>query len=218
MGYWLSCSTACGIFPDQGSNLCLLHWKADSSPWSHQRSPQMRYFKGGNNPCPQHTHTHTHTHTLLTSGGLCPISLTAEIPSWRHHWIPFIFPSHPEGSVGLTQNHGTEWMGLEQELWSYMEVTESQSWVLVMSISQKSSMQSALNKYLLNQIHATLLCMSSSLHLLYKSTNWKALCNSVSEPNTQHRFFEKTSGTWILFEKSPAIGSPTKRCKDKEKQ
>ena len=62
-GYWLSCSTASGIFPVQGSNLCLLLWKADSSPWSHQRSPQMRYFKGGNNPCPQHTHTHTHTHT-----------------------------------------------------------------------------------------------------------------------------------------------------------
>ena len=25
----LSCSTACGIFPDQGLNLCLLHWQAD---------------------------------------------------------------------------------------------------------------------------------------------------------------------------------------------
>ena len=26
----LSCSTACGILLDQGSNLCLLHWPADS--------------------------------------------------------------------------------------------------------------------------------------------------------------------------------------------
>ena len=26
----LSCSTACGIFPDQGSNPCPLHWQADS--------------------------------------------------------------------------------------------------------------------------------------------------------------------------------------------
>ena len=25
-----SCSVACGIFPDQGSNLCPLHWQADS--------------------------------------------------------------------------------------------------------------------------------------------------------------------------------------------
>ena len=26
----LNCSKACGIFLDQGSNLCLLHWQADS--------------------------------------------------------------------------------------------------------------------------------------------------------------------------------------------
>ena len=26
----LSCSAACGIFPDQGSNTCPLHWQADS--------------------------------------------------------------------------------------------------------------------------------------------------------------------------------------------
>ena len=35
----LSCSKACGIFPDQGSNLCLLHWQADSLPLRHQGSP-----------------------------------------------------------------------------------------------------------------------------------------------------------------------------------
>ena len=32
-------SLPCGIFPDQGLNLCLLHWQADSSPLSHQGSP-----------------------------------------------------------------------------------------------------------------------------------------------------------------------------------
>ena len=31
----LSCSTTCGIFLDQGSNPCLLHWQADSLPLSH---------------------------------------------------------------------------------------------------------------------------------------------------------------------------------------
>ena len=36
----LSCSTACGIFPDQGSNPCLLHWQADSQPPCHQGSPK----------------------------------------------------------------------------------------------------------------------------------------------------------------------------------
>ena len=32
----LSCSMACGIFPDQGWNLCLLHWQADSLALSCQ--------------------------------------------------------------------------------------------------------------------------------------------------------------------------------------
>ena len=35
----LSCSTACGILPDQGSNPCSLHRQADSQPLRHQRSP-----------------------------------------------------------------------------------------------------------------------------------------------------------------------------------
>ena len=35
----LSCSAACGIFPDQGSNPCPLHWQTDSQPLRHQGSP-----------------------------------------------------------------------------------------------------------------------------------------------------------------------------------
>ena len=35
----LSCFEACGIFLDQGSNLCLLLWQAHSLPLSHQESP-----------------------------------------------------------------------------------------------------------------------------------------------------------------------------------
>ena len=34
----LSYPKACGIFLDQGSNLCLLHWQVDSLPLSHQGS------------------------------------------------------------------------------------------------------------------------------------------------------------------------------------
>ena len=34
-----SCSTACGILPDQGSNPCPLHWQADSQPLRRQGSP-----------------------------------------------------------------------------------------------------------------------------------------------------------------------------------
>ena len=40
-----SCSTACGIFPDQGSNPCPLHWQADSQPLRHQGSPHRNFLK-----------------------------------------------------------------------------------------------------------------------------------------------------------------------------
>ena len=35
----LSCSTACGILPDQGSNPCLLRWQVDFLPMSYHGSP-----------------------------------------------------------------------------------------------------------------------------------------------------------------------------------
>lgn len=58
----LSCSTACRIFPDQVSDMCLLHWQAESPPifitiysfffwwqhkeyfgsWSQQKDPTIR--------------------------------------------------------------------------------------------------------------------------------------------------------------------------------
>ena len=40
-GLW--CPKACGIFPDQGSNLCPLYWEADSYPLYHQGRPSQ-YF------------------------------------------------------------------------------------------------------------------------------------------------------------------------------
>ena len=40
-GAALCCSAACGIFPDQGSNPCPLHWQADSQPLRHQGSPKL---------------------------------------------------------------------------------------------------------------------------------------------------------------------------------
>ena len=39
-----SCSAACGIFPDQGSNPCPLHWQADSQPLCHQGSPGVIFI------------------------------------------------------------------------------------------------------------------------------------------------------------------------------
>ena len=39
MAHGPSRSAACGILPDQGLNLCPLHWQADSQPLRHQGSP-----------------------------------------------------------------------------------------------------------------------------------------------------------------------------------
>ena len=39
-----SCSAACGIVPDQGSNPCPLHWQADSQPLHHQGSPLVHFL------------------------------------------------------------------------------------------------------------------------------------------------------------------------------
>ena len=39
-----SCSAACGIFPDQGSNPCALHWQADSQPLRHQGSSSYQFL------------------------------------------------------------------------------------------------------------------------------------------------------------------------------
>ena len=39
-----SCSVACGIFPDQGSNPSPPHWQADSQPLRHQGSPICSFF------------------------------------------------------------------------------------------------------------------------------------------------------------------------------
>ena len=44
MAHGPSCSAACGIFPDQGSNPCPLHWQADSQPLHHQGSPAPRFL------------------------------------------------------------------------------------------------------------------------------------------------------------------------------
>ena len=49
-----SCSAACGIFPDQGSNPRPLHWQADSQPLRHQGSPIFSFLRN--------------LHTVLHSG------------------------------------------------------------------------------------------------------------------------------------------------------
>ena len=38
-------STTCGIFLDQGSNSCLLHWQEESLPPSHRGSPLLHFWR-----------------------------------------------------------------------------------------------------------------------------------------------------------------------------
>ena len=45
VAHGLLCSAACGIFPDQRSNPCPLHWQADSQPLRHQGSPDLFFDK-----------------------------------------------------------------------------------------------------------------------------------------------------------------------------
>ena len=41
----LSCPKTCVIILEQGSNLCLLHWQADSLPLSQQGTPSQDFLK-----------------------------------------------------------------------------------------------------------------------------------------------------------------------------
>ena len=83
-----SCSAACGILPDQGSNPCPLHWQADSQPLRHQGSPILLFW--------------------------CSISSTSQqkgkflstwlvVKGWivlERHWLPLWIPMSSERRMG----------------------------------------------------------------------------------------------------------------------
>ena len=69
-----SCSTACGIFPGQGSNPCPLHWQADSQPLRHQGSPPGTFWFPGapfSVLQPECTTVHIALSSTLLMQGLC---------------------------------------------------------------------------------------------------------------------------------------------------
>ena len=45
MAHGLSCSAACEIFLEEGSNLCPLHWQLDSYPLDHQGNAMQVFLK-----------------------------------------------------------------------------------------------------------------------------------------------------------------------------
>ena len=75
-----SCSVACGIFPDQGSNPRPLHWQADSQPLRHQASPTVPF--------------HITTTRVLVIRFLCTLTSI-----WCCHYFYF---SHCDRCVGTS--------------------------------------------------------------------------------------------------------------------
>ena len=87
-----SCSAACGILPDQGSNPCPLHWQADSQPLRHQGSPRVVFLLQLIN---LHWHiivTRSPVNTLrLTLGVVHSVHLDKCMMTCIHHYCIIVF-------------------------------------------------------------------------------------------------------------------------------
>ena len=86
----LGCSKACGIFPDQGSNLCFLHWQVDSLP---QRKALLCQFLVGpfiylvcaesSLPCTGFSHCGEWARQLQHSGLIAPRHVGSQFSDQR---------------------------------------------------------------------------------------------------------------------------------------
>ena len=89
VAHGLICSTAHGIFPDQGSNPCPLHWQVDSYPLYHQGSLSKPIFNLVH-ACPV-TSVVSDSATLWIVAHQAPLSMEF---SRQEHWngLPFPIP------------------------------------------------------------------------------------------------------------------------------
>ena len=88
-----SCSAACGIFPDQGSNPCPLHWQADSQPLCHRGSPRKDAFEWWS-----FTHAFSHfidslSNSILSSFSMAGPVLQCQVTQMGMHFSPKGEPS-----------------------------------------------------------------------------------------------------------------------------
>ena len=83
-----SCSAACGIFPDQGSNPCPLHWQADSQPLHYQGSPWNMSFN-----------MHRTLYTLKNTPGPAHSRLVAGTADMAQKWPEVVSPRPVETEV-----------------------------------------------------------------------------------------------------------------------
>ena len=99
VAHGLSCSTACGIFPDQGSNPCPLHWQADSQPLRHQGNPSAHLLcvftqvlsTVGKIPITKQPRTTTNSWSLASAGPLPALwrFYVSQISSQSHFFLFF---------------------------------------------------------------------------------------------------------------------------------
>ena len=107
-----SCSMACGIFPDQGSNPCPLHWQADSQPLHHQGSPALSYRIKYNLPYePAVSLLSIYPWEMKTyvCTKICMQMFTAALYIIAKNWKPFRCPSKSEQISKLWYIHTKEY-------------------------------------------------------------------------------------------------------------
>ena len=76
-------SAACGIFPDQGSNPCPLHWQADSQLLHHQGSPSCPFFSSSFGAAPFRSSSVSDAPSWLSvSGGFGSVEGMGPRPCW----------------------------------------------------------------------------------------------------------------------------------------
>ena len=90
-----SCSAACRIFPDQGSNPRPLHWQADSQPLRHQGSPGRVFL----------IHCYRHRSFLLKSRQKWEPSLLRKRKPCYGHFLCNIIKHSPHGNEAHTGWH-----------------------------------------------------------------------------------------------------------------
>ena len=106
-----SCSATCGIFPDQGSNPCPLHWQADSQLLHHQGSPvEVSFTKADTKPCAYVWLVCIVCLTAFNKRCCIKNQVNSQIWFWNRHSMLFSLTL-------LQQSLKIKWMMIEQSLY-----------------------------------------------------------------------------------------------------
>ena len=123
VGHGPCCSVMQGIFPDQGLNLCLLHWQADSLPLSHQGSPISHHFfvfSFCNDDCSDLCVSHTCFQASSQSQALCG----GQSEDGHDSRGPVLMKPLPQGQR-ISRHPRAVWGGRSRGQWTPLEGTES---------------------------------------------------------------------------------------------